>query len=176
MARQGRARQGKGAKHIGDEMSKAYFGGLPTAIDVRKLSDSFGEPDVGRTITHEEIEAALGIEHASNRYRTVVLSWRRKLLSESNIELGAVPGVGFKVLAADERISGSISSFQCGTRKQMRSVRRAMLVRTDDEILRRKQDVMQRTGSAIAAQASVLMKSIEPPKPTSALPKPARTE
>jgi len=157
-------------------MSKAYFGGLPTAIDVRKLSDSFGEPDVGRTITHEEIEAALGIEHASNRYRTVVLSWRRKLLSESNIELGAVPGVGLKVLAADERISGSISSFQCGTRKQMRSVRRAMLVRTDDEILRRKQDVMQRTGSAIAAQASVLMKSIEPPKPTSALPKPARTE
>ena len=46
-----------------------------------------------------------------------------------------------------------------------------MLVRTDDEVLRRKQDVMQRTGASIAAQASVMIKSIDPPKPSTALPK-----
>lgn len=153
-------------------MSKAYFGGVPTALDVRRLEEHFGDLKPEAEITHEEVEQIIGVNRTEHRYRTVTNAWRKHMLTQSNIEIGAVNGIGFRVLSDAERVAGGIKGFQSGTKKQLRAVRRVGLVRTDDEILRRKQDVINRLGVAIASQATSMMKEIEPPKPTQALPKP----
>lgn len=152
-------------------MSKAFFGGMPTSLDVTKLIDAFGKRPEGAQITHDEIESVIGVERNESRYRTIALAWRRKMLSDSNIEIGAVKGVGFEVRSPEGRVSNSIKGFQSGTRKQMRAVKHALLVKTDDPVLRQRQDLMQRFGAAIASQAGSLMKDIETPKAVEALPR-----
>lgn len=153
-------------------MTKAFFGGVPTAMDVRKLNEAFPELTEGDEIAHADIEALLGLAHTVSRYRTVTNAWRRSVLNDRNIEVAAVAGEGFRCLTAPERVSGGIRGVQIGTRKQMRSVRRVMFVRSDDPILCRKQEVLQRFAVAVTAQASDMMKEILPPKPTQRLPHP----
>ena len=153
-------------------MSKQFFGGLPTAMDVRQLVETFGQsPIEGREITHEEVERVIGVARSASRYKSVTGAWRRHMLAEHNVDVGAVAGVGFRILRPDERVTASVKSFQGGTRKQMRSIKRVMLVRSDDEVIRRKQDVMRRIGAAVVDQASTMMKEIEPPKPRESMPK-----
>jgi hypothetical protein len=152
-------------------MGQVHFGGLPTNIDVRKLREAFGSLREGDEITHEMIEEVIGFKRDSSRYRTVTLAWRTALLKEDGIELGAVTGIGFRYLNASERIASSLRGFQSGTRKQMRSVRKAVQVRTDDPTLIKRQDLMRRFGAAIAAEATSMMKEIEPPKSQSQLPR-----
>lgn len=152
-------------------MTKMFFGGVPTAMDVRRLNEAFPDLEEGDEISHSDIEALLELDHKSSRYRTVTSAWRRAMLNDHNIEIGAVAGAGFRCLTPGERVSGGIKGVKIGTRKQMRSVRRVMFVRTDDPILCRKQEVLQRFGIAVSAQASTMMKEIEPPKPTQRLPR-----
>lgn len=152
-------------------MSKAFFGGMPTGFDVTKLIDAFGDRTEGAQITHDEIESVIGVERTENRYRAITGAWRRKMLADSNIDIGAINGIGFEVRSPEGRMSHSIKGFQSGTRKQMRAVKRALLVKTEDPILRQRQDLMQRMGAAIASEASTLMKAIDPPKAVEPLPR-----
>lgn len=152
-------------------MSKVHFGGMPTEIDVRAITEAFPDLREGTEIMHDEIVRVIRVEHGSNRYRAVTEAWRRQMLNQHNVEIAAVPGSGFRVLPPDERISGSIKGFQIGMRKQLRAVKRSGMVRTDDEGLRRKQDLLRRYGAAIASEASNMMKEIEPPKPQQQMPR-----
>lgn len=117
------------------------------------------------------MEKLLGFKRDAARYRTVTSAWRKSCLNDDGKEIGAVAGVGFRCLNAAERISGSVKGFQQGTRKQMRSVRRSALVRTDDSNLQRKQDLLRRFGTAIAQEANTMMKEIEPPAAAKQLPR-----
>jgi hypothetical protein len=152
-------------------MSKMFFGGMPTDIDVRRLEEAFPKLQEGDDISHEQVEAVIGVDHTKSRYRVVTNAWRKQLLRDSNIELGSVSGVGFRCLKPEERISGSVKGFQQGVRKQMRSVKRSALVRTDDERLMKKQDLLRRYGAAIVNEATNMMKEIEPPKPQAQMPR-----
>lgn len=153
-------------------MSKVFFGGTPTAIDVRKLVDVFGVPDVGTEITHEQVEACIGLKRTQTRYRTVTLAWRGSLLREHNVDLSAERGTGFRALAPDERVSAGVVGVQSGVRKQMRSIKRADMAVTDDPVLMHKQNTLRRYGVLLAAESTSLMKTIEPPKAPDQLPRP----
>jgi len=146
-------------------MSKVFFGGIPTSSDVRKLNEAFGVPAIGAEFTHDQVAEATGIAKEKNRYRTVVSAWRAQLLRDHNIDLGSVPGFGFRALDAGERISAGIKGVRQGVRKQLRAIRRADTARTDDALLQRKQDLLRRYGAALAADANKTMQQLEPPKP-----------
>ena len=152
-------------------MSKVHFGGTPTGIDVRKLREAFGEPPPGTDIPHEEVEAALGIDRHSTRYRTVTNAWRKEMLKDHNIAIGAVPNKGFRSLDSGERISGAFAGVNSGTRKIMRSVRSSEHVRTDDPVLGKKQELLRNYGIAVAKEQGAMRKQIEPPKPAQILPR-----
>ena len=79
-------------------MSKLFLGGVPTDIEVRLLNEEFGQPEEGQEITHEDVEKTVKLNRKTSRYRAVTLAWRRALLEEHNIQLGAVPSVGFRCL------------------------------------------------------------------------------
>ncbi len=72
--------------------------------DVDRLWHVFADilPD-GREIRHEQIEAALRLNRAQSRYRTVVAKWRRRLFDEKRIALDGqiAQGRGFVVLTPD---------------------------------------------------------------------------
>ena len=150
---------------------KAFFGGVPTEADVRALNERWPALKDGDELSHEEVEAVVKQERGSNRYRSITTAWRRDLLRANNIDLAPIPGVGFRCLLPEERISVSIKGFQSGVRKTMRSVKRSAYVRTSDAILRGKQDLMRRFGAAIYAQSADMAREIEPPAPPKQSPR-----
>jgi len=153
-------------------MNKQYFGGLPTNLDVRKLRKAFDPLHVGTEITYEMVEDVLGIAQDKPRWKTVTAAWRKQLLNEEGLDLGiGKAGVSFKCLNEKERIDDSIGRFKQGTRKQMRAVKRAIVVQTDDPLLQKKQDSIQRFGAAIMHEANLMQRSIAAPKPPEPAPR-----
>lgn len=148
-------------------MTKLFLGGIPTAPDVKKLRDAFPKLSDGMDISHEQIQAVIGLAPKSNRYRCVTTAWRKELLNEENVEVGSIAGVGFRVLTGPERLSSNIKGFRSGTRKQGKSVRRITMVRAEtlSEPEQAKQLHMMRLGTQLISQASSMLKQLEPPKP-----------
>lgn len=76
-------------------------------VDVALLWKVFPDllPD-GREITHEQLETVLTMNRAQSRYRTVLVKWRRQLLTERGIWLDGqlAHGRGFVVLTPDEMV------------------------------------------------------------------------
>lgn len=104
---------------------RLFFGGVPTAIEVNKLLATFSTAEVGRIITHEEIEALVGVERAMNesRYRTITTRFMNKLFAQYNIRLHALRGVGYRVLSPNERVDLSIDSAVSAVRHLGRALR-----------------------------------------------------
>lgn len=98
-----------------------------TDADVQRLLQVFDDllPD-GRTIKHEQIEAALTLNRLSSRYRTVTNKWRRVLQHERAIVLDgrAAEGQGFVSLTPDDMIRFS----NRGVRALGRRIRKLMAI------------------------------------------------
>lgn len=81
-------------------MAKNFRGGIPYALDVKRLDEAFPVPSLaeGRLIGHEEIEAVIGEKHGSQRYYGVVNSWISRSRNQNAIHLVWEPGDGLRVL------------------------------------------------------------------------------
>lgn len=88
-------------------MARTFFRGVPTAVDVKTLDDFFKVPAEGALIRWTEIEEVLKMQKDSYRYKTVVHTWRKKLLREHNILLVAEIGKGLTAATPDARIDWS---------------------------------------------------------------------
>jgi hypothetical protein len=146
--------------------NKIFLSGTPTGSDVRKLIEAFKQPDVGTEITHERIETVIGYQRKSNRYKTVVTAWRHKLHRDNSIDMGAIKGIGYQSLADNERVANGVTGVQQGTRKQFRSIKKAVTVDTKDPILRKKQDLLSRYASVLQDHSVSFRKELRGPKPT----------
>jgi len=148
-------------------MAKLFQGGVPTDIDVQRLSEQYGVPDEGARIAYADVAKLIGSPHGSNRYRSVLSAWRRRLLREPhNRLLKARPDLqAYEVLKANGRMA------QCGAwrRHTMRTERRIYLVAgstnvqeltPENEALRT--HLMQT--SATALQSARMQAKKEPPQ------------
>ena len=104
--------------------ARLFFGGIPTAPDVKKLEDRFGILKAGTLISHAELSSCIGVPWKSTRYRSVVESWRKKLMREHNIDTGAEPSVGIRILTGPERIAASEADFGSAVKKTRKAVKR----------------------------------------------------
>lgn len=147
-------------------MSKLFLGGVPTAPDVKKLREAFPQIDEGTDFTHEQIEAVIGLSPKSTRYRCVTLAWRKEMLNGHNVEIVAVPTIGFRALTGPERLDTNVKGFKNGARKQGKHIHRVGMVRAEtlSEPEQGKQMHVMRLGAAVIAQASSMLKEIEPPR------------
>ena len=91
--------------------SKLFFGGTPTAPQVKKLIETFGAPEPG-CINYSDIAECIGEKVRSNRFRTVVNSWRNELLKKYNLATRAVSSVGILVMQEGERVDDAGSKLQ----------------------------------------------------------------
>lgn len=150
-------------------MSKLFLGGIPTAPDVKRIRETLGDLPEGSEIPHSWIEEIINCKSDSSRYRSVTMVWRKTVLREQNIEIDAVPGVGFRVLVGAERINRNYSKFRSASKLQGRAVRRigsipdAVLTSTD----RARRDLIYQNAARAVETAALVAKQIEPPKPVS---------
>lgn len=88
-----------------NESKTRVIGGRPCDPQVRTLMESIGNAlQPGMDVLHEQIEGAIGEKRASNRYKTLVSVWRKRLFREKGLHTTALNGVGFHVCKGDERI------------------------------------------------------------------------
>lgn len=127
-------------------MSELYFGGVPVEPDVKKLLKVYPTLNVGDVIRHSEIEEHLGVKYRSSRYRTVTDAWRKRMFCDQNILLGAVSGVGFKVLSPDERLDRVSGRFRAASRQDVRAKVEHSAIDTDqcDEIGKKRHEIQGR--------------------------------
>lgn len=147
------------------ESSEIYFRGAPTEIDVRKLLDALPSIQIGDQITHEQVQQITGLRYGSNRYTTVTNAWRKLLLEKHDIELGSVPGAGFKSLDAGERIDRNIDGMHHGLRKTVRSAKRVGVVSTDDPVQAHRRDTAVRSAAVIGFEHKRLRSDLKLPPP-----------
>src|SRR5215813_3632058 len=89
---------------IGDQMNRLFRGGVPYAIDVKKLNEAFPVPSLseGRVIKHSELEAILNQTKGSQRYYGVTNSFIAQMKNTNGIFIIWEPSVGIRVLGPAE--------------------------------------------------------------------------
>lgn len=100
--------------------------GMPTDIDVKKLVERYAIPPIGRTIEYAEIAETIGYPVKSNRWLTVVTSWKKRLYREHGILFGTVNGVAFRVLDNHDHVAVASSKQERG----MRQLRKGAIIAT----------------------------------------------
>lgn len=78
-----------------------FRGGVPYAIDVKRLNEAFPVDSLaeGRAITHDELEGVLQMSrYSGHRYYSVVNAWKHQLLASTGIFIAWKTTVGVEVL------------------------------------------------------------------------------
>lgn len=137
--------------------------GVSTEPDVQKLDEHFGKLEPGRIITKQEVADIIRDQVDSNRFKTVVDAWRRKLL-RGLVTLGPERGVGWKVLNDNE--TGSLRSGQYSSHIKcaFRSVRRMdhVDVKKCDPETRRQVEAARSTKAAVQLAYATAAKQLPP--------------
>lgn len=147
-------------------MSPLFLGGMPTDLDVQKLMDAFGVPEVGSLIGYDKIAEVIGHERGEGRWRSITVAWRKKLDRESNLILKAVNNEGYRVLDAKGRVDFGGRVYKSGLRRVYRAsaicAKTAKNGLTEDEI--RVCDHIQRVGATIRLTAASEAKKLQYPE------------
>ena len=112
--------------------SRLYFGGLPTEIELTRLTDAYGVPEEGWAVAYVDVAPIIGAAYPSARFRTVTTRWRKRLYRDHNVLIGAGRG-HFTALAPSARLVHSANDIRSGVRRTMRG--RAKLLATDRQRL-----------------------------------------
>lgn len=155
-------------------MSKLFFGGVPTEPDVKKLIDAYGVPQPGM-IPYADVAAVIGLDPKSTRWRSVTDAWRFRLRRENNIEVRAIPGMGFKVLTEQERIPDTYVALRQTARVAREANRRAVSIDSArlNDVDRTKRDHLCRATAMVATSTSTEVGSIAAAlKPPPQMPRP----
>jgi len=94
---------------------------MPTKVDTDRLmslASKFNENDL---IPYDDIEQAIGFEKKSNRFRSVVTSWKKRLMREKNIFLVCEPNIGYRLAPPDLRVEEAAQRVTYGRRLIMRA-------------------------------------------------------
>ncbi len=116
-----RAERQKGRKAI---MGKVYTGGIPYALDVKRLMEAFPleKLEEGSTISHESLVGVLNLAQGSPRYYGVIDSWVRKMRNETGVFMVWAHGDGLTVLSP----TGLLGHAETRTRQKIRQTKRAI--------------------------------------------------
>ena len=87
------------------------FLGEPVKPAVDKLMETF-KLKVNDVIQHEDIAHIIKQKYGSNRYRTLVQAWIRRVRAEQSLILEAISGIGYRVLNDNERVGTGIRNYK----------------------------------------------------------------
>ena len=125
--------------------------GISTEPEVDLLIKRFGTLKEGELVPYREIALVAKTPIMTERFRTVLDAWRRRLERAHNVVTAARPGQGIVALPPDGRIYYAQSNIQSAARKIRKSARRAEL--TD---VHRLSPDLQRSRDAILGVAATM--------------------
>lgn len=98
---------------------KFFETGRPTGADVDSIIKAFPIESLkaDTMLAYGDIASVIKENAKSSRFRTVCMSWRKRLYRDHNVRVGAVPSLGFKVLNNSDRIHESSKGVSCSVRK-----------------------------------------------------------
>lgn len=81
-------------------MGQIFRGGIPYAVDVKRLNDTFPVPSLteGRIINHSQLEAIVTAPKGSQRYYGVINSWISQMKTANGIYMVWRSAVGIEIL------------------------------------------------------------------------------
>lgn len=133
-------------------MSIVSFGGIPTKIDVDRIAARCGVPKEGETINLRDVAKSVQMDHASNRFRTVMNAWRKQLYREHNLLTVGDGQGGIRVTDPQERIKWAASRIASGRR----CIGRAVAVASTTDTLRLSTDERKTRDTIIALNTTRL--------------------
>jgi hypothetical protein len=147
-----------------------FHGGVPTIMDVENLIKQFGIPKTGTTISYDDLEACLGLERKSWRFKTVITAWRKRLIRAHNLVSEGVMNVGIEFLDDSRRVNHASRKYKGGLKKIERAS--CIAATTNQDQLtpeeRRCCDHLQRIGAQIRLAEATAAKQLKLPPPTKA--------
>jgi hypothetical protein len=105
-------------------MSRVFRGGVPYAVDVKRLLEAFPVPLLteGLVIGHAQLQELIGAPKGGQRYYGVVNSWIAQMKSSNGIFIIWEPAIGLKVLGPAEILTFA----ETKTRQKIRQTGRAI--------------------------------------------------
>lgn len=94
---------------------KPFKNGLPTDIDIRALTDAYGVPAVGASISYEDVAALIKSPARSSRWTTVTNRWRKRLFKEHNVLIEARDGA-FRAMDPAARVDHGAGKYRSGVK------------------------------------------------------------
>ena len=106
--------------------SRLFFGGLPTGMDVDKLTKELS-PQPGEIIPYEDIEIVLIIKRTEHRFATVLGSWRKRLMKQRGLQSQGI-GTGIQFLTPDQSVDKGVKDLtRIGKATGRMNMRQAMI-------------------------------------------------
>ena len=105
-------------------MGKIFRGGVPYAVDVRRLTEAFPVPSLteGRVIEHKQLEEIVNSPKGSQRYYGVINSWIGQMKHANGVFMTWEPSVGIKI----QDPAGIFSFAENRTRQKIRQTGKAI--------------------------------------------------
>jgi hypothetical protein len=103
---------------------KTFFGGIPTAVDVKKLQEKWPvqEMNPGDIFLYSDVSALIKADIRSNRFKTVTNKWRRDLEHSDGVLIGTADSDKFVVLSDSQKLNLSGSKLRTAGRAVRRSI------------------------------------------------------
>jgi len=109
-------------KHMSEQTKvTAYFNGVPTAPAVRRIMESCEGMQPGDVMNHEALEAIIGFDRTTNRYKTCVSAWIKAMEAERQLIVTCVRGEGYQVCTPGENIGVASRKHKSGVRRIFRA-------------------------------------------------------
>lgn len=155
-------------------MSRLFFGGIPTEVDVKKLETAYGTPTPGAVLKHEEIERVIGHAWKTARYTSVLNQWRNRLYRSANIVSVVDAGIGVRFLHEHERVGlcrGRLKQSAKHMRRTAVVANSTDVTKIADPMIRAEAGRIVEVTNRLFMYAASEVKALQPPKPPAALPK-----
>lgn len=107
---------------------KAFFGGIPTDVDVNRLISAYPVEGLvsGTVIPYGDVSKVIGESYGSNRWRTVTTRWRRKVEVDHNLYIEPDTNEARQFVVLDER--GKVGLSRKKLRSSVRMARRSFTI------------------------------------------------
>lgn len=148
-----------------EEQGRTFFGGVPTAPDVKHIRDEFPDDQLkaGTFISYKEIEDVITVNRDRSRFRTVTTAWRKTVENEAGVVIQVKPTEGFIVLSEGEKADFSGQKLREAGRKARRGYKVACMVdrrQLNEEERARLDHNKTRAAAVLAAQQMKTTRSL----------------
>lgn len=107
-----------------------YFGGIPTALEIKKLREAYPENRMkhGDIIEYDDVSEIIGAKPKTNRFKAITCRWRSLIEKDTGIRIGAFEGTYFKVLNESEKLEFIQNKKRSVTRQMRKNLIRTSYV------------------------------------------------